>query len=106
MFGVATLSFGGVVPGCPSRPGDAEARAVPGCSAARRPHLAPSESFIGRGSHRAAACPARSAAPTSRATNSLLWHDLVMTATDPPDKYWHCLVEMPGQKSPSVVNDL
>src|SRR5438105_3458063 len=29
-----------------------------------------------------------------------------MDLTDPPTKYWHCLVRPKGKKSASVVNDL
>ena len=29
-----------------------------------------------------------------------------MDLGNPPDQYWHCLVQMPDQKRPAVVNDL
>jgi len=29
-----------------------------------------------------------------------------MDLTNPPSSYWHCLVEVPGRKHETIVNDL
>jgi hypothetical protein len=29
-----------------------------------------------------------------------------MDLTNPPERYWHCVVELPGQKQPAIANDM